>query len=144
LPRKWSIRKTWLSSNVSWTWSLSAIALQVGAEGLLHDDAGALDEPGLAQHRDDVDRGLGGHGQVVQSAHVRAQLGLRLRHGLGQRLGAGCLGHVRQGGRELVPLLLAQRPVGELVERLLGEGPEALGVEVVQRGGHEPHLGRQL
>ena len=27
LPRKWSIRKIWLSSNVSCTWSLSTIAL---------------------------------------------------------------------------------------------------------------------
>ena len=27
LPRKWSIRKIWLSSNVSWTVLLSAIAL---------------------------------------------------------------------------------------------------------------------
>ena len=27
LPRKWSIRKIWLSSNVSCTWSLSAMAL---------------------------------------------------------------------------------------------------------------------
>ena len=27
LPRKWSMRKIWLSSKVSWTWSLRMIAL---------------------------------------------------------------------------------------------------------------------
>ena len=72
LPRKWSIRKIWLSSErlVHLVVELDR-AVQVGAERLLHHHPGALDQVGVAQHGDHGERGLGRHAQVVQPRHVR-------------------------------------------------------------------------
>ena len=51
------------------------------------------------------------------------------------------LRHVVEQRLELAPLLVAQRPVAELVAGLAGELPEVLGGEVVQRGARIRHCG---
>ena len=117
---------------------------QVGAERLLHDDASPVDELGIAQRVHDVERGLRRHAQVVQPARLSAELGLVRRGGLGQRLGTGLDVDVRELGRERAPLLLVDRARAELPAGLLGERPERLVVELVERDaddagvGHEP------
>ncbi len=93
LPRKWSIRKIWLSSNTSCSRALRLLrGLEVGAERLLHDDPGPLDQVGLVELVDHVERGLGRHAQVVQEVDVAAtsrELGLGRADRRGQRRGTG-------------------------------------------------------
>ena len=85
LPRKWSIRKTWLSRNAVHLVVQLDRALQVGAERLLHHHPGPLDQAGVLEHGDHRERGLRRHAQVVQSQHVVAEFGLGLGNRRGQR-----------------------------------------------------------
>jgi hypothetical protein len=118
-------------------------ALQVGAERLLHHHPGPLDQLGVVQHADHVERGLGRHAQVVQPAHALAELFLRRRHGRGQRLRPGRAGHVAQGGGEGVPLLPGEPVLAVLDHRRLGERAELVVGHLLQRGGDDDHLGGQ-
>jgi hypothetical protein len=61
LPRKWSMRKIWLSSNGLVDLVVEDDrAVEVGAERLLHDDARTIDQPRVAQVVDDDGCGAGG------------------------------------------------------------------------------------
>jgi hypothetical protein len=60
LPRKWSIRKIWLSSKTSCSRALSFFAVQVGAERLLHDDPRALDQVASSSWRTTSSAAFGG------------------------------------------------------------------------------------
>ena len=81
LPRKWSMRKICSSSNVACSVLLSAPrAGEVGAEGLLHDDPRPLGEIGLPEELHHVGGGCRRHAQVVQPAHVVAELALERAH----------------------------------------------------------------
>ena len=65
---------------------------KVGAERLLHHHPGALDQLGVAQHRDDGTGGLRRDRKVVQPQRFRSELGLGLLHRGGQRLGPALCG----------------------------------------------------
>ncbi len=137
LPRKWSMRKIWLLVEDLVQPRVELLrGRQVGAERLLHDDPGPLDQPGLRQLAYDGQGGLGRHAQVVQPADLpvglRRELLLGLGDGVGQRLRAVALPHEREPAGEVVPAGLVERSA-ELVDALPGELDEPLGVQVVQR-----------
>ena len=58
--------------------------LEVGAEGLLHDDSRAFNQVRLAQHLHHRCRGLRRDAQVVETAGRCADRGLGFGHGLGE------------------------------------------------------------
>ena len=93
LPRKWSIRKIWpLVEGLVHLVVERDRALQVGAERLLHDHPGALDEVGVAQHLDHRGRRLRRHAQVVQPADLAAELLLGGLTAAAQPVGPGPCG----------------------------------------------------
>ena len=59
-------------------------AAEVGTEGLLHDDAGPFDEPGVGQGAYDRVGGVGRDAEVVQAPRFGVQRCLRLPDRLGQ------------------------------------------------------------
>ena len=84
---------------------------QVGAERLLHDDPGALDELGVVEHVHDGQGCLRRDAQVVQPARLLvAELRLGLGHGLAQRLGPTGAGRPAQPLAELRPSPRARVP----------------------------------
>ena len=138
------MRKIWLSSNVACSASLSFTALgEVGAERLLHDDAGAFGQPDLAESLHHFGRGRGRDAQVVQPGDVAAELVLELADDLRQRLVAGRLAHVEEPRRERLPVVVGHAVVRELVERAARVAAEAVVVEVVERRADDAALGQQ-
>jgi hypothetical protein len=109
-------------------------ALQVGAERLLHHDPRTFHQVGVAQRLDDRGRGHGRDAQVMEPADVLAELLLGDLDRLGEPVGPGALGDVGEPLLELLPLRRAQRVVGELVHRLLGERAELALAHVLERG----------
>ena len=127
LPRKWSIRKICaLVEGLVHRVVEDDRAVEVGAERLLHDDPGAVDQLRVAQGLDDDRGGRRGDAHVVDAPDVAAadvRLGRFDR--LAQPLGAGRRRHVVEPGGEGLPLLLGERVGGELLDRLLGERRKA-------------------
>ena len=139
LPRKWSMRKTCDSSKTWWTKSLSFTALSKScAERLLHDHAGAGGEVGVAQHLHHGLRGPRGHREVVQQPRIVAELRLGLLHRRGQALGARALGHVAQPRGEVLPGLVLEPVHAVVLDRVIRERPERLGVDVLHRRADDP------
>ncbi len=94
---------------------------QVGPERLLHDDAAALDEIGVAEQVHHGQRRLRRHAQVVQPPQlVGAELRLGLGDGLAQRLGAAGSRCPAQPLGELVPPLRVRPLAAELGDRRCG------------------------
>ena len=140
LPRKWSMRKIWLSSNVSCRACVQpAGAGQVGAERLLHDDPAALDEAGVGQRLHRGERRVRRDAEVVQPA------GLATERVLGRLDGraASASAPSADGTKCSVPANSAHSSrghlaAGEHLARGLGHVAEALVVEVVERRADDP------
>ena len=145
LPRKWSMRKTCDSSKtlVDEVVELHR-ALEVVPERLLHDHAGAGGEVGVAQHLHHGLRGPRGHREVVQQPRVVAELRLGLLHRGGQTLGARALGDVAQPRGEVLPGLVLEPVHAVVLDRVLRERPEGLGVDVLHRRADDPDRGGEL
>jgi hypothetical protein len=111
---------------------------EIGAERLLHDDSGTLDEVCRIQGLHDVECRLGRDAEVVQSAWVATQLILQRRRLRGQGIGTVLDVDVVQLGRELGPLLRADGPGAELAAGLLGELAERGVVVLVEGDADEP------
>ena len=88
LPRKWSIRKIWLSSKVACSVSLSAIAVARsvpnGFSMMMRDPSASS---ALSEQLHDLGRGGRRHAEVVEPRDVAAELVLELVDGLGQHVG---------------------------------------------------------
>ena len=127
------MRKIWSSANTLRNASLSATALEIGAERLFHNDARSTGELSLAQH---LDRGQGsvrGHAHVVDALRF-----------LGEGLLCSVDRFLQSAGasrdRDVVEQRFERRPgllfgvVGVLLEHgLARDGAEALGVERIKR-----------
>ena len=139
LPRKWSIRKIWLSLNVSCTVALSADgALQVGAEGLLHDHAGALDQAGRVERLDHGDGGPGRNAEIVQPADVLPEFAPRPARPPRRAPRALVLTHELQPGEEIVDLARDHLAGGEFVDRRPRELTERRARPIRQARSRQP------
>ena len=118
-------------------------ALQVGAEGLLHDDARALDQAGRTQQAHRRQRRARGHAQVVQPAALGAQVLLGGLDRRAQRLRPGRQRHIVEAGGEVLPVRLGHPPAGELVERAARLPPEGLDIDVVERHADDAAAGNE-
>ena len=116
----------------------------VGAERLLHDDAGLLHQFRFMQHLEHGHRGHRRHAQVVQHVGLEPRTANSSAHLRGECLGAGTLRHVAQRLGELRRRLGGEDPAGELAAGLDRNRAELLGVEVVERGADDPHRRRQF
>ena len=76
---------------------------EIGAEGLLHDDAASLDKTGLGQQPHRRQGGAGRHAQIVHATALAAQRLLRRLDRRLERAGAGRQRHVVQGLRRRRP-----------------------------------------
>ena len=107
-------------------------AVQVVAEGLLHDDARTPHEVGRPEHVDHLERGLRRNAQVVQSMHVGAQRMLGFGHNVRQRLWARALRNEVELPDKHRQLVIGQSLDGELLHGAPGERAKRLVVVVVQ------------
>ena len=129
LPRKWSMRKIWLSSECFVHESVEFdCAGQVGAERLLHHDPRPGHQFRLPQHGDHRAGGLWWHRKVVQPTDFRSEFGLGGLDGGGQRFRPGFLRHIVDRFGDPGPLLIGQFVRAELLDRLLGQLEELLPV----------------
>ena len=113
-------------------------ALKIGAEGLLHDDARALDQTGVSQQAHRRQGGTGRHAEIVQPAAFRVERALRLQH---RRLeGGGTRGqrHVMQARCKGIPVGLGHLARGELRERIARQLAKAVRVQILQRDADDP------
>ena len=122
LPRKWSMRKIWLSSNVacSVSFSFTALARSVpnGFSMMMRARSASPTSPSCCTH---LGRGRGRDAQVVQPGDVAAELVLELADDLGRARRCPPTGRRRRAAREkLVPVVVGHAVVRELVERAAG------------------------
>ena len=114
---------------------------EIGAKGLLHDDAAALDKTGFGQQPYRRQGGGRRHAQIVHATALAGQGSLgRIDRRL-QRAGAGRHRDVVQGPGKGVPVGLIHLASGELIERLPGDLAQAVGVEIVQRDADDAAAG---
>ena len=116
---------------------------EVGAERLLHDDPGPVDQAGFGQGGDDDPCRCRRHAQVVQTPGFAAECGLGLGHCLRQTRGTEGLWDVLELHRERIPLRIAEVSTGELVDGPAGERTEAVGVERVEGRADDAALAHQ-
>ena len=109
---------------------------QVRAERLLHDHAGTLDEPGLAEHAHDRARGRRRHRQIVQAARVAPDRLFGAPDRGGQRVRARR--RVAEPRAERPPAVVVDVHAAELVQRLVDVVAKGFLVELVQRGADDP------
>ena len=111
---------------------------EIGAKGLLHDDAAALDETGFGQQPHRRQGGGRRHAQIVQATALAGQGSLgRIDRRL-QGAGAGRHRDVVQDRGESGPVRLVHLAAGESIERFPGDLAQAVGVELVQRDADDP------
>ena len=113
---------------------------EVGAERLLHDDPRPLDQAGLVELVDHVERRLGRHREVVQEAYVALDAELRrgLAHRVGQRVRPVALRDVGEHRGEPLPLPVVELALAELRAGVPAPLDELRGVHVLQRGADDP------
>ncbi len=116
-------------------------AREIRAEGLLHHDARALHELGLAQQAHRGQGSIGRHAQIVEPPALSLEGPLGSLHGGPERLRSGRQRDVVQTLREAVPVIVLRLARGELVQRLLCTRAETLGIEVVERHADHPAAG---
>lgn len=107
--------------------------LQIGAERLLHDHPGPVDQAGPVEHADDVQRGGRRDAQVVQAPDVLTELFLGRGDGRGQGLRARRGRHIAQVGGEGLPLVPDRHMLAEVVDSGLRERTEVVVRHFVQR-----------
>ncbi len=118
--------------------------LEVGAEGLLHDDPAALHQTRVPEQVHDRQGRLRGHAEVVQPPQlVGAELRLGLRDHVAQRLGAALAGCPADPLGELRPAFGVGSLPAVLGDGLAGELDEGVAVVVVERRAHHLHLVEQ-
>ena len=116
---------------------------EIGPERLLHDDARAVGHPRLPEQGQHVAHGRGRDAEVEEPRDAVAERRLELVHHGGERVGAGRLPEVRESRRKVVPVVVGDTVVRELVERCTRVRPEALVVEFVERRPQDLVLGEQ-
>ena len=108
-------------------------AVEIGAEGLLHDDARATDEFGLGEQAHRRQRRLGRDTEIVDEPRFALERGLGALDRGPERAGARRQRHIVERIGEMRPVGLVQLPGGELVERAAGDLPKGVGIHLVER-----------
>src|SRR5271165_1262358 len=116
-------------------------ALQVGAEGLFHDDPRALDQARVSQQPYRGQGRVRRYAQVVKPAAFAVEAAFRLDYRRLESVRAGGHRHVVQVIGERGPMGFVHRAGGELGQRVARELAEAVGIEIIQRDADDPEAG---
>jgi hypothetical protein len=108
-------------------------ARKIGAERLFHDDAGPLDQAGLAEQAHRGQGRIRRHAEVVEPAAFAVEDPFGLQYRCPERFGACGHRYELQAIRERSPVRVVHVAGRELGERFSSEVAEALGIEIIQR-----------
>ena len=118
-------------------------AREIGAERLLHDDAGARREPHLAELLHDFRRGGGRNTQIVEPADISAELVFELTRRSWRALRCPRSGTRRTRATRSRTSRRRERRDARTLRARRGERAEGVVVEVVERSTDDPELGQQ-
>ncbi len=133
LPRKWSMRKIWSSSNTSCSLAFNATALSRSVpNGFSMMIARAVDQAGFSEQAHRRQRRVRRHAEIVEPAALAVEGSFGLDDGRLQRFGAGRHRHVVQAVRKRIPVGLDHLAGGEFGKRLARELAKAIGIEIIE------------